>query len=474
MRQPVDVDYRGEMRESALLVSGLRSPLSTEESSSIALPMPDSPDWDLFEAHGARQVYRTARTIAVAIVVIVCLIWPLDLALVERSAREQAIFTAWRLSLIATFGAMLAALALVPAARRHPVAVSAPFSVVGFMALGWFLGSMGGFERPYFAMASTAVMGPIVAQRGLLTRVAFTAAIALALCVGFLGLHPAHLSSAMRSEAMLHLLVVTIVGVLIGHWVYVGFCQRFFQGLAIERAGAELRSLNEELGRRVYSQTADLRRLAEHLQSVQEDERAQLSRELHDELGQRLSAMRYMVAGMRARGRSSSAALDELDAMVAGSLEATRSIVRDLRPPLLEQLGLSAAVEWLARRQSATSGLRCELELGELPDVSPALAVTTYRVLQESLTNVVRHAKASRARVQLVARDASLSLEVVDDGVGFGSGSAVGPLEGNGILGMRERARALGGALTIENRPEGGARVHLSLPLEAAAEETRS
>lgn len=456
------------MRASAILVGGRLGALSTTVGASITLPSPDSPDWDLIEAQAAVQSHRVARSSAIVIIALVCALWPLDLALIERAPAQQLTFTHWRLALVGVFGAMYLTFRFVPAARRFPVAVSAPFSMGACYALGDILGGLGGLDRPYFGMASAAMIVPILAQAGLLPRVAFTLSLAAALCAGYFLSWPQHLNSPLLWEALINLGTLVIGSVLIGHGGYIGFCQRFFQGLVIERTALALKTLNDELGERVRAKTADLRRLAEHLQVVQEEERGRIARELHDELGQRLSAMRYVIANTSRRYARAPASiapnLAELDEMVDGALESTRAIVSGLRPPLLEQLGLSAAIEWLALRMTAQAGLRCTLELDEAEVQSAAVSVAAYRVLQESLTNVARHARATGATVRLRVGDERLSLEVVDDGVGFPR-QADASSEGNGILGMRERARALGGELLTENPASGGARVHLSLPL---------
>ena len=152
--------------------------------------------------------------------------------------------------------------------------------------------------------------------------------------------------------------------------------------------------------------------------------------------------------------------------MLDGTLASARGIVAGLRPPVLEELGLRSAVEWLAQRTSETSGLECRLELGDDRACDTLVSVATFRVFQESLTNVTRHAGATRVDVRLAIEPDSLELEVVDDGRGFPD-AATAPRNRNGLLGMRERARALGGELHTDNVPTGGARVRLRLPIRA-------
>jgi signal transduction histidine kinase len=291
--------------------------------------------------------------------------------------------------------------------------------------------------------------------------------------LGFFGSHPSYLDAPMVVDALLFFGTLTAAAVLMGHGTYVGYCHRFFQGLAIERAARDLEALNAVLSERVRERTAELRRLAEHLQVAQEDERGRIARELHDELGQRLSALRYVLVHARQRfARAPDAIgpnLDELDAMIAGALDCTRDIVSGLRPPLLDQIGLAAAIEWLARRMSEQAGIACDLDLGDDETCDPAVSVAAYRVLQECVTNITRHAGATRMAIRLRMSPEDLSLEVSDDGRGFPEERG-GPTDRNGLLGMRERAAALGGRLDTDNGPGGGARVRLRLPMAAPAE----
>ncbi len=300
-------------------------------------------------------------------------------------------------------------------------------------------------------------------------------ALAGGLVVGFFALHPAHLRSPLLGEALFFLAVELIGSVIAGHSVHNTVCQRFFHRLALARTARELETLNGALDARVREKTVVLARLAEHLQIVQEEERGRIARELHDELGQRLAAMRFVLATTRRRFARSPAAISpnlaELDAMLDGSLECGRSIVSGLRPPVLDQLGLAAAIEWLARRMGAQAGIDCALDLSGDDGVSPALALAAYRVLQESITNVLRHSGARRMAVRLAVSAGLLTLEIADDGRGFPGEGAGHTGDRNGLLGMRERAFALGGELETGNLPEGGARVRLRLPLSVPRSE---
>ncbi len=202
-----------------------------------------------------------------------------------------------------------------------------------------------------------------------------------------------------------------------------------------------------------------LRQLSVSVMEAREDERRRIARELHDELGQRLTALKMELSSRSGGGSRLPAMLAMLDETVA----ALRRIAADLRPLMLDDLGLNAAIEWLAIEASRRLGIRVQVDLDEVPEVDERVAIALYRMVQEALTNVARHARAGHASVQLRRRDDGLHLSVHDDGVGFPERAL--QREGRwGLLGMRERAELLGGRLEIDNPPGGGARVRVHLP----------
>jgi signal transduction histidine kinase len=215
-----------------------------------------------------------------------------------------------------------------------------------------------------------------------------------------------------------------------------------------------------------------LRALASRLQKVREEERTQIAREIHDELGQALTGLKLDIAWMKNRlprdhgvmGQCASI-IDRIDQ----TLNAVRRIATALRPSVLDQLGLAAALEWQGQEFRARTGIDVVMELsvdgGELSD---DLGSSAFRILQESLTNVARHAHATRVTIRLEQTPTLLTLEVSDNGLGCTSGciEAKGSL---GLLGMRERALACGGEFTIVGQANRGTIVRLSVPLPAGA-----
>ncbi|WP_343602754.1 histidine kinase [Roseateles sp.] len=232
------------------------------------------------------------------------------------------------------------------------------------------------------------------------------------------------------------------------------------------RARARRRTLERAIDERTAELQASreaLHRLSEHNALALEQERTRVSRELHDELGQQLAALRLEIAVMRARAARATASIDagQLDLLherVDRLVAAVRAVVSQLRPPALDG-GLEAAFRWLGTEFSRDTGLPCEVSVaaGAGPLGSEA-ATQLFRVAQESLNNVRRHADATRAALSLSFDDGLWILTVRDDGRGFDPG---GRPAGYGVMGMHERARLLGGTLSIHSAPGQGTVVEL-------------
>lgn len=230
--------------------------------------------------------------------------------------------------------------------------------------------------------------------------------------------------------------------------------------------------------------TVRLRDLAIHLESVRECERAHLAREIHDDLGGLLTAVKMDLAWLKRRCTPHEERMAEKMSDVARladtAIQSMRRIITELRPAILDDLGLIPAVEWQLNEFGRRSGIKTELHLGLAPDVSSmpfpsTLAVAAFRTLQEALTNVLKHAQAERVVVDTRMEGDDFVLKIADDGQGVGpeqlrkSGSY-------GVLGMRERAHSLGGSLDIHSQPGAGLTVVLRLPLPTlpAADEVMS
>ena len=195
--------------------------------------------------------------------------------------------------------------------------------------------------------------------------------------------------------------------------------------------------------------------------AAQESERKRLAGELHDEIGQTLTAAAIQIEHAADVGHDSPADLRRIADAVRGSLDEVRRIARELRPEALDDLGLVNALISFCSRLASQGELRIERQLEKLPDLPPDLELVIYRVAQESLTNVVRHAQASEATVRLAASPHMATLSIVDNGRGLPANL---PAHTAGISGMRERARLAHGKLEINSGPGGGTTVRLELP----------
>ncbi len=225
-------------------------------------------------------------------------------------------------------------------------------------------------------------------------------------------------------------------------------------------------------------QQDELRELSARVLEAREEEKTLIARELHDELGQLLTALKMDVAWLRDHlpnaAPETSSKVEQMNAVLDQTVSSVRRISADLRPMMLDDLGLADAASWLVEDFSRRSGIACSLELPQeagLETLERGIATALYRGLQESLTNIGRHAQAKRARIVLRLDGGAVLLEVEDDGRGIDAEDIAKP-RSLGLKGMRERALYLGGSLEVAREPSGGTRLRLRLPLGTAAEGT--
>lgn len=214
-----------------------------------------------------------------------------------------------------------------------------------------------------------------------------------------------------------------------------------------------------------------LRELSVFLQTVREEERTRIARELHDELGQVLTALRIDIDWLQRKigdhEQTIPGKLTAMSQLVNRTVESVRRIAADLRPGMLDDLGLAAAIEWQVEQFRSRNGLDCELAMNrEEFELDDQLATSVFRIIQEALTNVARHARASRVTVVVEEADNGISLEVTDNGRGF-EPSPQGLKKTYGLLGIRERVKMLGGHVEILGRPAQGTIVRAHIPFES-------
>jgi len=216
----------------------------------------------------------------------------------------------------------------------------------------------------------------------------------------------------------------------------------------------------------------NLRRLSNRPVQAQEGERRALSRELHDEVGQMMTALGIELGNIEdLRGNSDVEAfqlrLEDAKRLNADAMRAIRDLAMGLRPSMLDDLGLEAALEWQGREFSRHTGVPATVRVeGALDGLSDSQRTCIYRVVQEALTNCARHAKASNVLVSVTAKGKEVAVVVQDDGVGFSSRSS---MRGLGLLGIQERVSALEGKVKISSEPMRGTTIRVSLPSGVAA-----
>ena len=426
-----------------------------------------------FDDHLRAVAWRNGQGAVLFLAVFVALLWPTDL-IFFRAMPEAETAIGWvRLAVIAS---LLASWLLLrsPLGRRHPMLILGAGGAAAMFAVGWAVGGLAGPEGPWIHDAYPALFFTVPAPLRRRGRIMLVLAMAAALLAGFFGLHPEHCRARAAGLMLSFVGSMCVLVVAVGELAFRMLRQSFDQSLELERTSKQLAELNETLESRVRAQTHDLRRLTEHLEHAREEERSRVARELHDQLGQELTALNLALALTQQRFARDPQCirgnLGELEALVSRTRATTRQIVTELRPHMLDELGLIAGLEWLARQTEQRSQLRCRLSADAPADLPSDLSTIAFRIVQEALTNVVRHARATEVEVTMAVRGGQLAIAVSDDGVGL---PATPPPSGFGLIGMRERLATRAGRLELRARPGGGTTLAVTLPLNPV-EEARS
>ncbi len=276
-----------------------------------------------------------------------------------------------------------------------------------------------------------------------------------------------------RSQADLHLSRwITISGallniglVLLATWLVYGDMRRR------ARQAADLRDQKQALARQVSERTRELTALSTHLQEVSEQEKSALSRELHDELGGLLVAARMDLSWLQQRLPTSDPAIEQRFKRIHESLSAgvdlKRRVVEELRPTLLDNMGLFAALRWQFKESCRRAGLKCTETIPEVElNISPDAAIGVFRVAQEALTNIMKHAAARSADLTVRLHDDMFELQISDDGGGIAP-TRLQTNQSHGLASMRHRIAALGGTWEIQGGAAGGTLVTARIPLSS-------
>ena len=235
------------------------------------------------------------------------------------------------------------------------------------------------------------------------------------------------------------------------------------------RQALDLRDQKQELERLVAERTRELVSLSTHLQGVSEQEKSALSRELHDELGGLLVAARMDLSWLQQRLPTSDPSIEQRFRRIHESLNAgidlKRRVVEDLRPTLLDNMGLFAALRWQLRETCRRKGLRSSESIPEVElRFSPEASIGVFRIVQEAMTNILKHAEAKSVHLSVTIEDDTFSLVISDDGVGIPA-ERLPTLTSHGLASMRHRVAALGGTWEVHSPSAGGTVVSASIPL---------
>lgn len=241
---------------------------------------------------------------------------------------------------------------------------------------------------------------------------------------------------------------------------------------ALEESKTELEQRVEERTRQVQQLAVVRGQLLERLISAQEEERRRVARELHDEAGQSLTVLMTGIGkAIDALPEGATEANEELSrshALAAQTLAELRKLIYDLRPEVLDQLGLVPALRSYIKRRLDTEKIKLQLNFSGVKErLSPEVEITLFRIIQEAVTNIVRHAEASVVKIEVAAKNSMVTTIIEDNGKGFDVEAAFESPESWGLRGMRERVTIVGGKLSIESRAGGGTRLKLQIPLES-------
>jgi signal transduction histidine kinase len=249
--------------------------------------------------------------------------------------------------------------------------------------------------------------------------------------------------------------------------------QTLLKGLADQAAIAIINSsLFEQVRRGREHQKALTTRLVE----IQEIERRHIARELHDQIGQVLTGLQFMLESLKTTsGEAQLVRIGETQETIIGLIEQIREMSLNLRPSMLDDLGLLPTLAWHFERYTKQTGIKVSFNSAGISErLNPEVETTVYRIVQEALTNIARHAQVTEALVRLVVRKNILGIEIIDHGVGFEPSFELSKTSTAGLAGMRERANLLGGDLVIKSVPRQGTKVMAMLPLERKAMERRN
>lgn len=426
------------------------------------------PDGPLdFATHARELALHWGRRWMLGISLAAILWWPTDPFVFADEPESQVVF-AWirGIGLVIHLG-MYALLTHVRWVRNRALLVLSIYGSVAITLPAFGLAHLGGPDEGWFGYLYIALIPGAFVQLPFKQRLIANLMPAVTAALAYFGSHPEHLADKQTPSSLSYLVFAAFLSIGLGAVLYGVVHRAFLQAVALASTTTALEALNSDLEQRA-------RELAGTASQARDLERTRIARELHDEIGQELTAARLALTLTRRRylrdpevlGQN----LSELDALLTRTAQTTRDLVSQLRPRALETHGLVPALGMLVDELSNRTGvpIRCDVA-PELPALGTERQTALYRVVQEGLTNALKHARATHIRVGLDTVEDLVRCVVEDDGIGL----EVQPEQrGHGLLGLRERAIALGG--TLEQGPVSnsferpGTRLVLTFPKEAA------
>jgi signal transduction histidine kinase len=401
-----------------------------------------------FADRAAALVLTQARVLTLLLMAAAVLFWPFDIVAMRDRPEALRASHMWRVGVLVVGAITLALFRLFRARRDVIYAIMVTCGAAAVASTAWAVGRIPEPWLPYFfVLPFTTVHISVTLPRRILLNLTNSATCVVTYNVAH-GIRPV---SVILVECVF--MGFAIGGsTLFGHLVYTLARENFLHASQLEQ--------------RVADKTQELRHFAEHLFRARETERAYVGRELHDEMGGLFAAMRIEVDRLEAAIAEGPKKVVALDDLLDRGIRTLRAVVADLRPAALDELGFAAAAEELFSGFEARTGIGCAwtMEPPECP-LEGEGALVAYRVLQESLTNVARHARARDVEVTIETRaeEGVVRITIADDGAGLQPSQR----KGHGVVGMRERVHALGGSFAIAPREGGGTTVTATLPSAA-------
>ncbi len=431
---------------------------------SVASSSPEPPDAGSFAEYCAAVNAARMRVVLRVLLATVLVAGPAELHLLHHDAAFWQLFRMG--GVLATFVLVTLAFRLSATLQRHTAIVCAAMIAVAMGIEAHGLTRIGGLETLYVGIACVTPMMVILFLMPLRRRVWVAALPPIAFYGVFFALRPSAIHHPYAAVPIFHAFLAVCLAVVFGELSYRLTREHYAQRRLL--AGETTR-----LDAAMQARTAEVLELARNLVSLQETERTRLARELHDELGQQLTGARLEAGALAAETREALGSetpaarrATGIEARIAVAQQTVKDVVFSLRPPALDDFDLATALHILVERYRQPNGLIVDYEnrLDGTP-LTDTQATTVFRVLQEALTNVTRHAAATRAEVHIAPENGRVVLVVADDGRGM---PASPPGLGFGLRGMRERLRLVGGEVTLDAGPRGGVVLRATFPIDVA------